>query len=42
MQMLAMLDQKNAKLTKGQKKFINLKKEVFDMYSILEHNFNIT
>ena len=40
--MLTMLDQKNAKLTKGQRKFLQLKKEIADMYSTLEHNYNIT
>jgi hypothetical protein len=42
MQTLLMLDQKNAKLNKGQKKFVNLKKEVQEMWTVLEHNYNIT
>lgn len=42
MQTLAALDAKQNKLFKGQKNFVSLKKEVNDMYAVLEENYDDT
>jgi ABC-type lipopolysaccharide export system ATPase subunit len=36
LEMMIMLEQKSSKLTKGQKKFISLKREVAEMWTVLE------
>ena len=40
--MLIMLESKTSKLTRGQRNYIKLKKEVIDMRTDLEHHYNIT
>ena len=42
LEMLIMLESKTSKLTRGQRNYIKLKKEVIDMRTDLEHHYNIT